>query len=197
MSTNKSFLYILATALITGGVVAAPLVYENANLSEQNKQLVYEKSQQDQEISALKNTIEHPRFSSDKNFINTEVHTLNENEHIDLSSLKDSDKYMRVASRQGVSIYFDLSSLEIKYNNPPIYEIAGTYYHIKIGDQKATYTHTNLIRYDMETKTTWLWKSKTNEWKIMNVTGDSMAAKGNRSTANHFFETAFGTTFYK
>lgn len=197
MQLNNSFHHVLATAITTGVIVAAPLVYEINILLDQNKQLTYEKSQQEQEIIVLKNTIENPNFSSDKNLINTGWRKLNENEYIDLSSSQDKDKYIHTLSKQGVSIFLDLSSVEIKYNKPPIYEIIGTYYHASLGSKKATSCHTNLLRYDMETKTAWHWESKTNEWKILNVTGDTMVARGNRNAANDFFEAAIGTKFYK
>ena len=109
--------------------------------------------------------------------------------------LRNDPRYIHLYDRQGIGIYLDMSSVKVNVCNPPIYDISGIYYHIRFGEQVACSKRMNRIKYDEDNKTTW--SMDNGKWISMNVSGGSMASRGNFSVANHLFHIVYGRDFYE
>lgn len=112
-----------------------------------------------------------------------------------VETLRNDPRYVYVGGKQGIGIYFDLSSVIVNVCSPPLYEISGTYYHIKQGEDSPCSTRVSHIRFDEKNKITW--SMENGNWKSMDVHGDTMVARGNRSAANCLFHAAYGRDFYE
>lgn len=109
-------------------------------------------------------------------------------------TLRNGHKYVHIYDRQGIGIYLDMSSVKVNVYNPPIYDISGIYYHIRFGEHVACSKRITRIKYDENNKITW--SMDNGKWNSMDVSGDSMVARGNRSAANRLFHVAYGRYFY-
>lgn len=109
--------------------------------------------------------------------------------------LRDISKYIYAGSRQGIGIYLKISSVMVHVSDKPIYEISGIYYHVKQGETIACSAHISHIRFNEETKETW--SIDDGQARYLDVNGDSMVARGNRSAANRLFHVAYGRDFYE
>ena len=116
------------------------------------------------------------------------------NKTISRNILNSDPRYILISERQGVAIYFDSNSINILLASPPIYEITGTYYHLKTGENTTSYSRTSIIRYDEKSLTTW--SQENYEWKELDTHGNTMFSIGNRELANTLFRAAYGRPFY-